>query len=202
MSRPALARRMDRPGPTRQQLVEIAVIGLVALGAVATSLWSAPGLRGVLGAALALVMLAISVTDARHFIIPDRLSATALGLALVNAGIGDRDTVLAGVAAAGLRAAVLAAGFFAVRAIYHRIRRRHGIGLGDVKLAAVAGAWLEWTTIPIAVDIAALAAIAVYALRQLSAGRPIRARERMPFGLFLAPAIWLGWLIDATLFAT
>ena len=27
------------------------------------------------------------------------------------------------------------------------------------------------------------------------------ATARMPFGLFLAPAIWLGWLLEATLFA-
>jgi hypothetical protein len=29
----------------------------------------------------------------------------------------------------------------------------------------------------------------------------LRATGRLPFGLFLAPAIWLGWLLDATLLA-
>jgi leader peptidase (prepilin peptidase)/N-methyltransferase len=28
----------------------------------------------------------------------------------------------------------------------------------------------------------------------------MRATARLPFGLFLAPAIWLGWLLQATLF--
>jgi leader peptidase (prepilin peptidase)/N-methyltransferase len=196
MSRPGLARPMDRTG--RQDLIEGGIVGVVALAAAAASLWYAPGLRGALGAALALVMLAIAVIDARRFIIPDTLSATALVLALMNAGIQDSQTALAGIEAAVLRGAVLALGFLAMRTVYHWVRGRQGIGLGDVKLAAVAGAWLEWTTIPIAIEIAALAAIAAIAIRQFARGRPLRATGRLPFGLFLAPAIWLGWLLEAT----
>jgi leader peptidase (prepilin peptidase)/N-methyltransferase len=146
-------------------------------------------------------MLAISVIDARWYIIPDALSVTALGLALVNAAVQDWQTALSGIEAAVLRAAVLAASFLALRAVYYWIRGRHGIGLGDVKLAAAAGAWLEWTTIPIAIEIAALVALAAVALRQFARGRPLRAMSRLPFGLFLAPAIWLGWLLDATVLA-
>src|SRR5262249_9639211 len=111
------------------------------------------------------------------------------------------DAVLGDVGAAMLRAAVLAACFFAIRELYYRIRGREGIGLGDVKLAAAAGAWLDWTAIPIAIEIAALTALATIALRQLVRGRPLRATGRLPFGLFFAPAIWLGWLLGATLFA-
>ena len=108
---------------------------------------------------------------------------------------------LAGIEAAILRGAVLALSFFALRAVYYRVRGRQGIGLGDVKLAAVAGVWLEWTTIPIAIEIAALAALATVGIRQFARGRPLRATVRLPFGLFLAPSIWLGWLLGATLLA-
>jgi leader peptidase (prepilin peptidase)/N-methyltransferase len=189
---------MNDTGRRRQDLIEGGIVGVAALAAVAASLWAAPGLRGALGAGLALVMLAICVIDARRFIIPDTLSATALGLALVNAALQDWQTALAGIEAAVLRGAVLAASFLAIRGVYYWIRGRQGIGLGDVKLAAVAGAWLEWTTIPIAIEMAALAALAAVALRQFARGRPLRALGRLPFGLFLAPAIWLGWLLDAT----
>jgi leader peptidase (prepilin peptidase)/N-methyltransferase len=201
MSRLGLAHRMDRAGRRRRDAIQGAVVGVLALAATATSLWAAPGFHGVLGAALALVMLAISVIDARQFIIPDTLTATALGLGLVNAGFQEWDTAAAGVAAAVLRGAVLASCFLALRAVYHRIRGRQGIGLGDVKLAAVAGVWLEWTTIPIAIEIAALAALGAVAIRQFARGRPLRALARLPFGLFLAPAIWLGWLLGAILLA-
>ena len=94
----------------------------------------------------------------------------------------------------------LVAGFLALRVAYFGVRGRHGIGLGDVKLAAVAGAWLGWTTIPVAIEIAALAALAVYVVRQFAGGRVMSATARMPFGLFLAPAIWVGWFLEQTLF--
>ena len=66
-----------------------------------------------------------------------------------------------------------------------------------MKLAGVAGAWLGWLSAPIAIEIAALAAIAVFAVRHFAAGQTARrAAMKFPFGLFLAPSIWLGWLIE------
>jgi len=29
--------------------------------------------------------------------------------------------------------------------------------------------------------------------------RPLKATARLPFGMFLAPAIWIGWLVEAIL---
>ena len=60
--------------------------------------------------------------------------------------------------------------------MYRRIRGRDGIGLGDVKLAGVAGVWLDWWVLPVAIEIAALAALAVYAMRFLH-GRNLSARS-------------------------
>jgi leader peptidase (prepilin peptidase)/N-methyltransferase len=105
----------------------------------------------------------------------------------------------AAVAMALLRGAVLALSFLALRAAYKRLRGREGLGLGDVKLAGVAGAWLEWMTMPIAIEIAALTALTAYMLRLWLRRRPLRAAGRLPFGLFLAPAIWLSWLLQELL---
>ena len=91
--------------------------------------------------------------------------------------------------------------FYGLRALYRRVRGREGLGLGDVKLAAVAGAWLDWMTAPIAIEIAALAAIAVFAVRYFAGGQTLDTAAKFPFGLFLAPSIWLGWLIEVTLLA-
>jgi hypothetical protein len=38
-------------------------------------------------------------------------------------------------------------------------------------------------------------------VRHYAGGRPFDAALKFPFGLFFAPAIWLGWLLDATLLA-
>jgi leader peptidase (prepilin peptidase) / N-methyltransferase len=160
-----------------------------------------PDIRGVFGAGLALIMIAIVAADAHDFIIPDGLTVAALALGLMEVVMVPSRPVVEGVAIAVLRGAVLALAFLALRVGYRHLRGRQGIGLGDVKLAGVCGLWLDWLTIPIAVEVAALAALSVYVLRQLSLRRPMRATARLPFGVFLAPAIWLAWLLETTLFA-
>jgi leader peptidase (prepilin peptidase)/N-methyltransferase len=189
----------------RREAGAIAALAIIAIAAGLVSLLVAPGLAGMLGAALALDVLAIAWIDVHRFIIPDELTLAALVLGLANAGLDawpeGWSAVFSSLGAALLRGAVLAGCFFALRALYARLRGREGIGLGDVKLAGAGGVWLAWSTIPVAIEIAALAALAVYVVRQLAGGRVMSATARMPFGLFLAPAIWLGWLLEATLFA-
>jgi leader peptidase (prepilin peptidase)/N-methyltransferase len=177
-----------------------AALALLAFAAVAASLRAAPGLPGALGAALALIALAIAVIDARSFIIPDQLSGAGFALALVNAAAIAPDAMALSVGLALVRGVVMAGLFYGLRALYRRVRGRQGVGLGDVKLAGVAGAWLDWLTIPIAIEIAALGALAVFAIRHYAAGKPFDGGLKFPFGLFLAPAIWLGWLIETAVF--
>ena len=176
----------------------IAPIVAVGVATAAASVAAVPGVAGWLGAGLALIMLAIAAVDARYFIIPDALNAAGLALGLVHAVMVGEGSAIESLALAALRAAALALVFLALRLIYARLRGRQGLGLGDVKLAAVAGAWLGWNAIPVAIEIAAVSALAVYAPRHYLLRRPLRATTRLPFGLFFAPAIWLGWLLDAT----
>jgi leader peptidase (prepilin peptidase) / N-methyltransferase len=194
----------ERPALTRRGAGTIAAILLAAVAAVLASLAFAPGLAGVLGAALALDVIAIAAIDARRFIIPDELTLAALALGIANAGLDAWpdawSAIFQSISAALVRGAVLAGAFFALRAAYARLRGREGIGLGDVKLAGAAGVWLAWSTIPVAIEIAALAALTVYVVRQVAGGRVLSTTARMPFGLFLAPAIWIGWLLEITLF--
>jgi leader peptidase (prepilin peptidase) / N-methyltransferase len=174
-------------------------IAMTALAAVVASMVVAPGPRGLLGGALALLMLAIAVVDARRFIIPNPLTAATLGLPFVHAAIQEPHGVLTAIGAATMRGAVLALLFLGLRELYLRLRGREGLGLGDVKLAGAGGAWLDWSMMPIAVEIAALGALAYYGVRHVAGVQAIRARSRVPFGLFLAPAIWLAWLLEALL---
>jgi leader peptidase (prepilin peptidase)/N-methyltransferase len=185
---------------TRRQIFLRASIGLLALTAGIASIVVAPGARGLLGAGLAFAMLAIAVIDARQFVIPNELMAIGLGLGLVHAGLAGSETAMEGIALAAIRAGALALAFVILRGIYSRLRGRQGIGLGDVKLAGVAGVWLDWQMMAIAVEIATLSALAIYALRQWTLGRTLRWTSRIPLGLFLAPAIWLSWFLDALLF--
>jgi len=174
-------------------------LGLLAVVVIAVSFAFAPGAPGAFGAGLGLIMLAIAAVDARRFIIPNELVAAALVLGLVQAAMQESGAAMPALALAALRAAVLVLLFLALRWLYAWWRGREGLGLGDVKLAAAAGAWLDWPSIPLAIEIAAVAALAVYATAHVAGRRRIRAATRLPFGLFLAPAIWLAWLVQSWL---
>jgi leader peptidase (prepilin peptidase) / N-methyltransferase len=181
----------------RANLLVIALIGAVGVG---TSFAVSPGLPGAFGAALSLLMLAIAVSDAYRFIVPNELTALAFALALVSSGLFDTAPLIQALTACVLRAAVTALPFLALMLLYRRLRGRPGLGLGDVKLAAVAGAWLDWFTIVGVIEVAALATLAAYGVWRFLLHRPIAATTPLPFGLFLAPAIWAGWVAEAVLF--
>ncbi|PZR84891.1 MAG: prepilin peptidase [Hyphomicrobiales bacterium] len=181
----------------RGLIIKYAAFAVLACSIAIASLIAAPGKSGLFGGALGLLMLAIAAADARAFMIPDKLTVAAFLLALTNAANESLGSMPENIVVAALRGLVLALAFFALREIYVRLRHRHGIGLGDVKLAAVAGAWLDWSLIPVAIEIAALAALIFYLASQLVLRRPLCAAAKLPFGLFFAPAIWFCWLLNA-----
>ena len=174
-------------------VVEKVVVGTAAAGAILASLLAAPGWIGVGGAALALLCVAIAVIDRRRFLIPDELSAALLLAGLAVSALA-AENAAHGFFLAAARAAVMFAAFLAFRIGFRRLRGFDGMGLGDVKLAAAAGAWLDWASLPLAVNIAALAALAA-ALVQRIRSKDVGMRSRLPFGAFLAPAIWLCWIM-------
>ena len=185
---------------TTRALDELTILVLGA-ASIAASVIVLPNALGVIGGILAILMIAIAVIDARRFVIPNELTAAALALGFLNAAMQGADLVPGLLASAALRGAVMAIALLSLRVLYRRIRGHEGIGLGDVKLAGVAGVWLDWWVLPVAIEIAALAAIAVYAVRFLYGRRPsARLKAKLPFGLFLAPAIWVGWLLESALF--
>ena len=164
----------------------------LAGAAVVASLWAAPGLEGAAGAALACLMAAIAVSDWRRFRVPDVLSALALGLRgldiLVSPGLPRAEAA----SSALIRALAVFLAFYAFRALYGWLRGREGLGLGDVKLAGVAGAWIGWRLLPWVVEAAAIVGFGVALARRKRA----RAEMRLPFAVGFAPAIWLGWWLE------
>ena len=177
------------------------VAGVVALAAtIAATLILLPNQYGIVGSGLAVLMIAIAAVDSRRFIIPNELTGAGLALGFLYAVMKDPGFVAAALTGAALRGAFLAFVFWSLRVLYRQIRGRDGIGLGDVKLAGVAGVWLDWSAIPVAIEIAALAALAVYATRRLRGRAAASLMTKLPFGLFFAPAIWLVWLLETALF--
>ena len=164
----------------------------VELAALGVALWAAAVLSGWLlwaSCTLGWTLLALSVIDWRHHALPDQLTLPLIagGLAVAY-GLGAADLIhhLMG-AAAGFAAFALIGG------IYRRLRGRPGLGLGDAKLLAAAGAWVSWTGLPGVVLTAAATALAVTLLMSLF-GRALAADSRVPFGPYLALGIWMIWL--------
>ena len=191
------AERNGGPPPlARIGTVEVSLVGAIGAGAVWASVAAAPGWSGAAGAVLAGLMLAIVVIDYRRMIIPDELNALAFIAGLVAAGVGTEVAPTVAISQALLRASLMFALFFAFRAGYRTLRGMEGMGLGDVKLAAVAGVWLDWGDLPIAVNIAALSALAAALYARLR-GKEFDPKARLPFGAFFAPAIWICWALAA-----
>lgn len=208
MTDPLIASRRDKPkanvlaklgrGIATESMPATALVIGIAGAAAIVSIALAPGAIGMLGAGLAVVVISIAVIDLRHYVIPDGLNVAGFILALGHAAALDADVMLSAIAMSVVRGMVVALLFFILRQVYVLIRGRVGLGLGDVKLAGVVGAWLDWSTIPVAIEIATFTALSMFLLRQHILGRPIAATSRLPFGFFLAPAIWLGWVLQLT----
>jgi leader peptidase (prepilin peptidase)/N-methyltransferase len=172
-------------------------LSLALLAAVAISLIAVPGPEGFFGALLGGLMLAIAIVDSDSYLIPNQLSFGALALGMLRAGSFGPDADGWAVLWAAARAFSIVVPLLALMAGYRRWRGRDGLGLGDVKLAAVAGAWLSYVTIFAVIEFAALTALGCYLVTSWLRRRQLRAAAYLPFGLFLAPAIWIGWLAES-----
>lgn len=76
---------------------------------------------------------------------------------------------------------------------FRKLRGVEGLGLGDAKLMAAAGAWLGWRALPSVLVIGCLGGLVWWlAARILARGR--ERDPRIPFGAPLCVAIWLVWL--------
>lgn len=165
---------------------------LIELAALGVAMWSgalATGSAAWAGDLLGWTLLALAVIDARHFLLPDFLTLPLIPLGLAANAIADPDNFEAAVigAAAGFLAII------AIRQLYWWWRGREGIGLGDAKLLAAAGAWVGWPGLPSVVLIAALIGLAATLIHHIPRGS-ISLTERVPFGSGLCFGIWIVWL--------
>ncbi|MDE2710709.1 MAG: prepilin peptidase [Acidobacteria bacterium] len=126
------------------------------------------------------LLLALAVTDWERMVLPDALTLPGAAAGLVLAGPrSDLDLVTS---AAG---ALLAAGLlFGLRALWLRFRGVEAVGLGDVKLLLLIGAFLG--PVPALGAIALAAALGVVVAGPLLLLGRIRRDTPLPFGTLLA----------------
>ena len=107
-----------RIGLARRAKLARAAFAIVSVGAALASILVAPGLIGLCGAGLALTMCAIALHDARHFLIPNWLSAAAFVLAIAHAVALDPQLPLPAIGIALVRACASGGMFLALKLGY------------------------------------------------------------------------------------
>ncbi len=171
--------------PSRYLWIELAALGIAVWSALVLSgwlLWATVGLGWAL--------LTLALIDRRHFYLPDQIT-----LPLILAGLGVIYAIDPG--RVFDHALGAAAGFLLVwilRLAYFRLRGEEGIGLGDAKLLAAAGAWVSWQGLPSVILIAAGAALSVLLAKSLLTHQTIDKTKKSAFGPYLAVSFWLIWL--------
>ena len=140
----------------------------------------------VFGAILLAALLTLSIIDIKTYLLPNFLTLPLIALGLFQSWVLDNN-LLAGFigAAAGYSIFVL------IETGFKKAVGKDGLGRGDAKLLAAGGAWCGWITLPHIILIASLAGLvlALYAKNFVK-----QASERIPFGPFLALAIFSVWL--------
>jgi leader peptidase (prepilin peptidase) / N-methyltransferase len=165
-------RSCSAPISARYPLVEAMTGLLCALVVIAKG----PDEDALLGLALVLLLVPITLIDLDHRIIPNRLTMAgavlAPALVLLTAPDAIVEHLIAGVAAGG---------FFLLAALAYP----RGMGMGDVKLAAVLGLFLGRAVGPaifLALVVGTLVGAAIIARKGAQEGR----KTAVPFGPFLA----------------
>jgi leader peptidase (prepilin peptidase)/N-methyltransferase len=165
-------RGCGEPISPRYPLVE-AGTGALCVGAVLAHS-SAAGIA--LSVALILIVVPAAVIDFEHRIIPNRITALGAVLALVIGLVldpsGEPERLIAGAAAGG---------FLLLAALAYP----GGMGMGDVKLAAVMGLFLGSAVAP-AILIALISGVLVGAVVIARKGTAEGRKTAIPFGPFLA----------------
>ena len=166
------ARCCGAPISPRYPLAELALGGLYA--AVVLLLWGDAG-EIALGLVFVTTLVAITLTDLERRVIPNRILVVAAVLAVAIAVATDPaslpERAIAAAAAGGL--------LFLTALAYPR-----GMGLGDVKLAAVMGLFLGRDVAP--AILVALLAGSVVGLAMIARHGAAARKRAIPFGPFLA----------------
>lgn len=141
-----------------------------------------PTLEALAAALFSAVLVALAGIDLEHFLLPDQITLPALVTGLAFSpwlSWGGFSSALVG---AGLGGGILLTLAFGWRLV----RGEEGMGLGDVKMLAMIGAFVGWRAMLVALVLAA-AGGAVLGLVLMSRGGA-GWKTRLPFGVFLSGA--------------
>ena len=170
---------------------------LMELGAGLIGVWA--GLHhdalvpALLTAVLGWQLLLLAVVDAENFWLPDQLTLPLLVSGVVAAiWLRPHDPVAA-LTHAGLGAVLGFGGLWLIGRLYRMTRGRDGLGGGDPFMLGAGGAWVGALALPTTLIWASAAGLSLV-LAQVIRRAPVKATDKLPFGVFLAVGLWMTWL--------
>jgi leader peptidase (prepilin peptidase)/N-methyltransferase len=128
----------------------------------------------------ACLMLVLALIDFDHMILPDRITLPGIAVGIASQLVAP----LAGLVPAVLGALLGAGILLAVWGIWLAVRREEGMGLGDVKMLALVGAFLGWPGVLVTLFFGAFTG-SIVGLALMRFGS-LDMRSKMPFGVFLS----------------
>ena len=166
------------PISIRYPIIELAA-GLLAL---LSALAYGPGMASFMVCVLSWMLLAMSMIDIDHQLLPDSMTLPLLWLGLIlnaNSLFVPLEDAVYGAAAGYLS-------LWSVYWLFKLVTGKEGMGFGDFKLLAALGAWMGWQFLPLIILLSSMVG-AVVGIAMII----IRGRDRnipIPFGPYLAAA--------------
>jgi leader peptidase (prepilin peptidase) / N-methyltransferase len=164
-------------------------VEVLAIAVAGVSVAIDNGVMAWLDALLGWWLLALGWIDLRRWLLPDVLTLPLVLLGLAEAAWFDP-------AELSDRALGAVCGYLVLRLIawlYRMVRGADGLGGGDAKLLAAAGAWVGVSGLPSVLAGAACGGLVVAGALALR-GMKLSRNSALPFGPFLALATWVVWL--------
>jgi leader peptidase (prepilin peptidase)/N-methyltransferase len=165
-------------------------IELLAVGVVLWAMTVDGGDWLIADCVLGWILLALALCDWRSYRLPDALTLPLILLGLTATWWLRPEELTAH----ALAAALAYTAFRVISWLYRRLRGREGLGQGDAKLLAAAGAWVGLVPLGDVVLAAAAIGLLLAVFLALRMGRPLSGQTVLPFGPCLACATWLVWL--------
>ena len=140
----------------------------------------------ILSAILLTTLLTLAWFDFRTYRLPDFLTLPLILTGLLQAWLYQGNWE------GGFFGALIGYCFFvSIEIGFRHLRGKEGLGRGDAKLLAAGGAWCGWMGLPFIVLIASGSGLIALMLPTV---RKKAAKGRIPFGPFLAFAIFMVWI--------
>ncbi len=158
------------------------------------------GWEALMAIGLSFALVAISLIDADHQIIPDSIVIPLMWAGLIMSlfhPLAGADTLFIAPQDAIVGAVAGYLSLWSVYQLFKLITGKEGMGYGDFKLLAALGAWLGWQALPTIILMSAVVG-AVIGIALIV----FRGRDRqipIPFGPYLAAAGWIAMLWGETI---